>query len=301
MIRRILMAYLSLTRGERNGFFVLAILILLLTAGRIFIPVITERPIPDFKETEIAFLAFKSAMQQAETSDRPEQVSAGRQTGSTYPPSLSAVQYFHFDPNIITYNELLKLGLPERVARTLIKYRDSGGEFRSKTDLLKVYGLEMEDYTRIEPYIDIASLPVREMKEQVPMSFELNATDSLRLQGIYGIGPVFARRIIRYRDLLGGYYSREQLKEVYGLQEEQYDEIIKHVFIDTSYLRRINLNSVERETLLKHPYLSVYQADAIIAYREFKGEWKDIHEIKSNQLIPDSVFERISPYLSIER
>ena len=35
MVRRILMAYLSLTRGERNGFFLLAILILILMSGRI--------------------------------------------------------------------------------------------------------------------------------------------------------------------------------------------------------------------------------------------------------------------------
>jgi len=292
MIHRILMAYLSLTRGERNGFFLLAILLLLLLAGRILIPVIIERPIPDFKESETAFLAFISAMQEAETSDRPEQVSAGMQNGSKYPPSYSAVQYFHFNPNIIAYKELLTLGLPERVARTLIKYRDSGGEFRSKTDLLKVYGLKVEDYSRLEPYIDIASLPVREVKEQVPISFELNGTDSIKLQEIYGIGPVFARRIIRYRDMLGGFYSREQLKEVYGLREEQYDEIMKHVFIDTSYLRRINLNSVERETLLKHPYLNVYQADAIIAYGEYKGEWKDIHEIKSNVYKKESTGSR---------
>jgi DNA uptake protein ComE-like DNA-binding protein len=50
-----------------------------------------------------------------------------------------------------------------------------------------------------------------------------------------------------------------------------------------------------------HPYLTPYQADAIIAYREYKGEWKDIHEIMRNELLPDSVFERISPYLNIKK
>jgi DNA uptake protein ComE-like DNA-binding protein len=183
----------------------------------------------------------------------------------------------------------------------LVKYRNSGGKFLSKPDLMKVYGLEMADFNRLEPYMDIPSLPVPAVKKLVPMVLELNGTDSLKLQGIYGIGPVFANRIIRYRDLLGGFYSREQLKEVYGLREEQYEEIIKHVIIDTSSLRKMNLNSVERGTLLKHPYLDAYQADAIIAYREYKGEWKDIHEIMWNQLLPDSVFVRISPYLRIER
>jgi DNA uptake protein ComE-like DNA-binding protein len=301
MVRRILRAYLSLTRGERNGFLVLTVLIMVLLAGRILIPHLIERPVHDFTEAETAFLAFRSALQEAETREGLEQLSAGRESGSIHPPSRAAIQYFNFDPNYIAYEELLKLGLSDRVARTLVKYRNSGGKFNSKQDLMKVYGLKMADFNRLEPYIDIPSVPVPAVKKQVPMAFELNGTDTLQLQGIYGIGPVFANRIIRYRDLLGGFYSREQLKEVYGLKEEQYEEIIMHVFIDTSFLRRMNLNSVERETLSMHPYLTAYQADAIIAYREYKGEWKDIHEIMWNQLLPDSVFERISPYLRIEK
>jgi len=301
MVRRIILAYLSLTRGERNGFFVLALLIMILLAGRILIPVLTERPIPDFKEAESAFLAFKSTMQKNETREVVEQFSAGKGAGKIHTPFHATIQYFNFDPNFITYEELMDLGLSNRVARTLVKYRNSGGRFHSKPDLMKVYGLEEADYDRLKPYITIKSVPVPDVNKQVPLAIELNSADSLQLQGIYGIGPVFANRIIRYRDLLGGFYTHQQLNEVYGLQEEQYEEILKHVFIDTSFLQRMNLNSVERDTLLKHPYLNVYQADAIIAYREYKGEWKDIYEIKRNQLLPDSVFDRISPYLRIEK
>ena len=299
MVRRILMAYLSLTRGERNGFFLLAILIMSLMAGRILIPFITESPIPDFNEAETAFLSFRHALQESETGIRPEQASAGREPGSEHLPYRDAIQYFDFDPNIIAYEELLRLGLSDRVAGTLINYRKSGGKFHSKQDLMKVYGIGMADFSRLEPYIDIPPVPAARKRDVI--SFELNGTDTLQLQGIYGIGPVFADRITRYRDLIGGFYSREQLKEVYGLQEEQYEEIIRHVFIDTSFLRKMNLNTVERETLVRHPYLTAYQADAIMAYRDYKGELTDIHEIMWNHLLPDSVFERIRPYLKIER
>ena len=122
MVRRIILAYMSLTRGERNGFFVLAILIMILLAGRILIPVLTERPIPDFKEAESAFLAFRSAMQEAEAGEELEQLSAKMESGKIFPPIHAAIQYFNFDPNHITYEELLKLGLSNRVARTLVKY-----------------------------------------------------------------------------------------------------------------------------------------------------------------------------------
>lgn len=299
MIRRILRAYLSLTRGERNGFFVLAMLIMALLAGRFLLPLLSNRPLPDFNEAETAFLSFRSAMLASETGERPVHGVSEREPGGA--PSLTrrAIRYFDFDPNLIAYGEMLSLGLSERVARTLIKYRNSGGKFQNKQDLMKVYGLEMADFSRLEPYIIIPPAPAA--KKSLAAAFELNATDTLQLQGIHGIGPVFADRITRYRDLLGGFYSREQLKEVYGLQELQYEEIIRHVFIDTCLLQRMDLNSVDRETLLKHPYLTAYQADAIIAYRDYKGEWKDIHEILRNHLLPDSVFERISPYLKIEK
>lgn len=300
MVRRILMAYLSLTRGERNGFFILSLLIILLLAGRFLIPVLVERPIPDFRENEKAFLAFRSAYLETLTATEDEKTYAGREPGSGQHPSRADIQYFHFDPNYITYGELKKLGLSERVVRTLIRYRNSGGKFQTKQDLMKVYGLEIADFQRLEPYIDIAKVPVPVKKERHTPAIELNGTDSLQLQEVFGIGPVFAKRIIKYRDLLGGFYSREQLKEVYGLSEDQYMELVKQVYIDTSLLRRMDLNLVVRDSLRKHPYLNVYQADAIIAYREFKGEWENKHEILSNQLLPDSVFQRISPYLIIE-
>ncbi len=293
MFRKILRAYLSLTRGERNGYLLLAILMMVLMAGRILIPVITIKPAPDFTEAGKAFMDFRSALQEHRSSP-------GREADSIHYQVPVPQQYFDFDPNYIAYEELLNLGLSERVARTLIKYRTSGGKFHNKKDLLKIYGLENKDFKRLEPFIDIPPVSATDIKRHDVRAFELNGSDTLQLEGIYGIGPVLSRRIIRYRDLLGGFYSREQLKEVYGLQEQQYEQLVRHVFIDTGLLERMNLNTVEREVLSGHPYLSTYQADAIIAYRDFSGEWQDIDEIRHNELLPDSVFERIRPYLKIE-
>lgn len=288
-----------MTRGERNGFFLLAILIMLLLAGRVLIPVMVKRPVPDFQEAEAAFTAFRSALQESEAGQKGTGGSSVSPEGNARPPARRDIQYFVFDPNHISYGELLELGLSASVARTLINYRNSGGKFHSKPDLMKVYGLSQSDFHRLEPYMDIPSVTVPAAHSGTAAAFELNATDTSALQGIHGIGPVFAGRIIRYRDLLGGFYTREQLKEVYGLRQQQYEQIIRHVFLDTSILKRMDLNTVERQTLCMHPYLTAYQADAIIAYREYKGEWKDIHEIVRNGLLPDSVFKRIRPYLKI--
>ena len=299
MIRRILRAYLSLTRGERNGFFVLVLAIMTLLAGRILIPYIIQRPIPDFQAAETDFLAFRSALQASGSAEDPEPDVSEWESGEPVPTPLKSIPYFRFDPNQITYEELLILGLSDRVARTLVNYRNKGGKFHGKQDLMKIYGLGPADYSRLEPYIDIPTMPVTIKPDA--FSFELNGADTLQLQQIYGIGPVFADRITRYRDLLGGFYTREQINEVYGLPKEQFEAIVRHIHIDTSRLRRMDLNTVERDSLVKHPYLTRYQADAIIAYRNYQGGWKDILEIQQNNLLPDSVFERIRPYLKIEK
>jgi competence protein ComEA len=298
MMRRIIRAYLSLTRGERNGFILLALLLMLLMAGRAILPFTIARPLPDFEDADSAFLAFRSTLESAGREDRSGHGSHEKKRVSLE-RSRPTFRYFHFDPNRIGYRELLELGLSDRVAKTLISYRNSGGKFNNKQDLLKVYGLGASEYDRLEPYIRIGSPDPTDGKKHEVVPLELNGSDSLQLREIYGIGPVFARRIIRYRDLLGGYYAREQLKEVYGLGEAQYQEMIGKVCIDTSRLRRMDLNRVERRTLARHPYLTSYQADALMAYREYKGKWQDIGEIMQHQLIPDSVYRRIRPYLTV--
>jgi DNA uptake protein ComE-like DNA-binding protein len=162
---------------------------------------------------------------------------------------------------------------------------------------MKVYGMDKAAYQRLEPFISIPPAPAIPIKDT--KTFELNAADTARLQGIYGVGPVYAARIARYRDLLGGFYSTEQLKEVYGLSGQQYREISQQTFVDTGLLKKMDLDIVDRETLARHPYLTPYQADAILAYREFKGGWNSLNEILTNGLLPDSVFRRVMPYLKI--
>lgn len=80
---------------------------------------------------------------------------------------------------------------------------------------------------------------------------DVNTADTLLLQRVPGIGPSFARRIYKYRQLLGGYYCVEQLQEVYGMDREKYDQISPYVEVRTA-VQPIDL---DRDTLPRHPYL----------------------------------------------
>ena len=100
----------------------------------------------------------------------------------------------------------------------------------------------------------------------------LNSCDSASLEALPGIGPVLSARIIKYRNLLGGYVSADQLKEVYGLPEETFDMISSRVFTDSLSVRKIRINEADYKELIRHPYFQESEVSAILKYRELKGK-----------------------------
>lgn len=83
-------------------------------------------------------------------------------------------------------------------------------------------------------------------------TIDLNSADTTLLKRVPGIGSSFARRIVKYRDLLGGYYVVEQLQEVYGMDRERYDAIHSYFTVGTA-VRPLTLTI---DSISYHPYLS---------------------------------------------
>jgi len=126
----------------------------------------------------------------------------------------------------------------------------------------------------------------------------LNSCDTSQLISLPGIGPVLSVRIIKYRNLLGGYAAVEQLREVYGLSPETFELIRERVMADTTLINRININTAAYKELSRLPYFEKYEVTAILKYRELKGRIESINALVDNKLIPaDKVF-RVRPYLS---
>ena len=129
---------------------------------------------------------------------------------------------------------------------------------------------------------------------------ELNSCDSATLEALPGIGPVLSARIIRYRNLLGGFYDVGQLKEVYGLSEETYSLIVGRVRVDTSYVQRVDVNSAEYGTLLRMPYLEKEDVDNIMRYKRIKGKIGSMAELEEDEVISSSTAKKVSHYLEFE-
>lgn len=129
------------------------------------------------------------------------------------------------------------------------------------------------------------------------LPIDLNRADSADLLPLPGIGPVFAGRIIKYRNLLGGFFHSEQLGEVYGIPAETIQKIRSKVYIDSSAVRKIRIDSASFRELLRHPYLEYEDVKALVEYRDFKGDISSENELLDNHVLPDSTLSKIDGYL----
>ena len=132
---------------------------------------------------------------------------------------------------------------------------------------------------------------------QIKSKIELNTCDSASLESLPGIGPVLSARIIKYRNLLGGFAAVEQLREVYGLPEETFKLISGRVTADSMLIRRINLSTADFKRLIRLPYLDKYDVNSILKYRELNGNIAEIEELIYNKLIAYEKWIKIRPYL----
>lgn len=126
---------------------------------------------------------------------------------------------------------------------------------------------------------------------------ELNSCDSVSLEALPGIGPVLSARIIKYRNLLGGYASVEQLREVYGLTEDTYNIICGRLSADTSAIRKIKINTADYRQLIRLPYFEKEEVSAILKYRKENGRIGSIIEIIENNLISREKAVKVRAYL----
>jgi len=217
--------------------------------------------------------------------------------------SQKAIELFDFDPNKISVDSLQQLGISSKVSNTIANYRKKGGRFFQSEDLKKIYGLTEEDYERLLPYIKIAKVnhfskketkrQVKKYKRKPPLnlgSIDINTADTTEFKKLKGIGSVYAGRIVKFRNSLGGYFSIDQIKEVWGISDSLYLSIRPYLRIDTTLLQKQNINALNKQELVRHPYIDWKKAKAILSYRKMHGDYQSMDEFeKLHRLTPEFI------------
>ncbi len=293
----------SFTKQERNGIIVLSLLIIgafgyLVAQPFLFRgdPVNVEIPrefiqAMDSNATTIIEPVFEKE------NDDPDMASVAG-THSVYQQN----ELFLFNPNGLSEADWIRLGLSPKQAQSVKNFESKGGVFRSKEDVKKLYVISPEKYLELEPFIVIPAVadsvkPAE--KKFVNVILELNTADTSQLVKVNGIGPVFAARIVAYRSKLGGFHHKEQLLEVFGIDEQKYNTIQGSFKVDTTYIMKINVNTAEVSDLKKHPYVTPTVANALVAYRKSHGLFKQLSDIRQCKVITEELYVKLAPYLTI--
>ncbi len=308
---------LNFSRSERNGIFVFAVLLILI----ILTPLIhKEFFISERKTDPEAFESFKKeiiAFEKHLERIRKDHVFSDKtinhhQSDEIYVAPIEIVlSPFKFDPNNLSEEKWLKMGMPARVVRNIKNFEAAGGSFQLKEDLKRLYLMTDEIYYQLEPYIELPAKDIhkKEYEETVksiarepakPLVVDINTADTLELMKIRGIGPYFSNQIVLRRQLLGGYITVEQLKDIFGMDKDRFESIKEYITIKDTNIRKININKAGFDDMLQHPYFDLNLVNNLIQMREQHGKFKSVEDMKKSHLIDDDLFTLIAPYIKVE-
>lgn len=245
---------------------------------------------------------------------------------------LKAVK-FRFDPNTITAQNLVELGLTPKQAAVILKYRERGGAFRTKEDFKKIYVLPDGFYDKVKDSIIIAGTKKIDVYKssaksnenggvssqenglistsssdlaknnyrdnRAGLSIELNEADSATLLNLPGIGPYYAGKIIAYRERTGGLISANQLMEIRGIDSNRYSMFAHLVFADTLKIAKKDLNEISINELSNNPYIGSYVARAIVRFREiYAKEGITLASLVLNKIIAPELLDKLNHYFN---
>jgi competence protein ComEA len=297
--------YFSFSRSERRGIIALIILIILIFTGSYMISHLN-------KNEEIDISEFEKEIDQLITTGK-DTSSQTFETGT----EISAVKAPEtIDPNTATEAQWRSIGVSSAQYRVINNYLQKGGRFKSKEDLKKIYSITPEVYNRIEPYLVIkteipspattappAYSPAQSSNQQkntTNLIVELNTADTTLLQALPGIGPSFARRIVNYRNKLGGFYNKQQLMEVFGMDEERLSGFENNITVNPAYIKRLDINSATAFELQQHPYIDKQLSLLIVSYRNQHGRYRNIEDFRKLALVNEYLTAQLQPYLSFD-
>lgn len=306
-MKRLIFNHFQFSRAERLG-------ALLLTGACVVVflaPELARRfyrpPSADFSTFAAEIAAFQAAL--------PDTFATGG-------------RLFAFDPNTVSEQELVSLGLPARVARTICNYRDKGGAFRRPEDLARIYSLSKVDFERLAPFIRIGGMAEQERtskKEQAStvaevFDFDPNSASESDLKRL-GLPDRLVSNLLKYREKGGRFRVREDFRKLYGLSEKDYIRLEPYLFLPaaqnslairpvtyaaagTSHSAtpplRIDINAAGVDDWRRLPGVGEARARSIVGFRTALGGFVAPEQVAETRSLPDSIFQTIRAYLVLD-
>ena len=218
---------------------------------------------------------------------------------------------FEFDPNTVTYDELVLLGFDKRTAVGIVKYRTAGKVFGIAEELALCYGVSDSMFARVRPYIKIgkeyATTPKTSKSDTLensrksrfsPRPFEPFAIDTVGVEylRLIGFSTRQAEALVEYRNRGKGIFSMNELRDCYAVSEEMADSLAHFVILSVRnpYEGLIEINSADSATLRKVRGIGEKTVVAVMEYRKLLGGFVRKEQIAELKCVTEENFLRIS-------
>lgn len=133
-----------------------------------------------------------------------------------------------------------------------------------------------------------------------PRTIDINTADTTAFIALPGIGSKLANRIINFREKLGGFYSVQQIGEVYGIADSVFQKISPWLQLKDASVKKLNINTATFDELKAHPYTKYAIANAIIAYRNEHGPFAKIEDTRKVMIVTEEWYSKMAPYLFVQ-
>jgi competence ComEA-like helix-hairpin-helix protein len=307
-MKRIVKEYFIFSKKERNAAIILLLLVtVFLAAPHLYTP----KTLPPKIGKELEAYLDNDSVSNTDFSSRNTWIIPAAVADTNPGP----VHLFVFDPNTIPETGWKKLGLPDKLIRTISNYRNKGGQFRQATDIRKIWGLSKEMADRLIPYININltgkddyqkrmvdTIHRKHPAETANLRLDINAATPDDWKKLRGIGDVLANRIVRFREKTGGFVSVEQVRKTYGISDSLWNTIWPFLFTGKPATgMMLDINKASAADIVTHTGISRGIANSIITYRNQNGNYLSIDDLKKIAVVSDSVFEQIRPHVFVPK
>jgi len=208
------------------------------------------------------------------------------------------INYLYFDPNKFEAEDWKQYGFSEKQAKIIVSYKNKIGGFKKANDLKEVFVINEKKYLELESYIQIADNIEDSLNSKI---ISLNTATAEDFKKIKGIGEVYSKIIVDYREKLGGFVYYYQLKETKIVDSLLYETIKTTFSLNKKFKpRTININKATLDQLKSHPYISWRLAEGIVEFRENFRDFESLGELKNIEQISDAYFDKIKLYLTVK-
>ena len=301
-------SHFRFNKQERNGIFFLLLIIVILQLLFYFVRIYSGRSkYPILKEDIELQAAIDQLKEEYSTQD--------------------SLKIYPFNPNYITDYKGYTLGMSSEGIDRLHRYRSAGKYVNSPEEFQEVTLISDSLLSVLSPYFKFPDWvreldpkspngnegrvrAIRESGKKVPpgsktdmkaLGFrDLNLATEADLKAVYGVGDILSRRIVRFRDRLGGFLIEEQLNHVYGLEGEVVDRILERFrILGRPDILKIDINTAPAAEIAKLVYISYEVAVRIVAHREANGALDSFDELTDIEDFPSEKIDIIQLYLQL--